>query len=167
MSDGLWNSGIRQEQIGQSGLSRHRLLRVHTLTPGNAGDASTYASVSPETLTGSADPNGGPHFILSPETPDGRPTLGFEWFLFINGIPVAEQAVPAAAGFSVTIWVLVANTQAADGNFFGPVWASFATQTGVQFNQLSRSFDVNATAIRFQIANETTEGSVMIGMCEL
>lgn len=164
--DGLWNSTRASEKLYQKNLTRHRILTVNTSPAGvvNELDASSYASVAPN--SGAIPfPEGGPHFHLSPETPDGRPTLGFELTLGTS-FPLALSANFAGAGFDVTVWVLIANTTQPQGLFL-PKWASFATQTGVQFDQLFHTFDVNATAIRIQIANVAVQGSVVIQMAEL
>lgn len=176
MSDGLWNargsganaSGV--ESIRQASLSRHKLLTVCLSTVGTKGplDSSSYASVNPNTILSNTNNEGGPHFILSPETPCGTKTVGFEWTLFASGLfSVETAATPGVGGFTVTIWELIANTQIGDISFM-PIWASFEPKTTVGLQELYHSFDVNASAIRFQVENAVDlESSLTIALCEL
>lgn len=171
--DGLWNAVGRNELLRQKDLIRHRLLRVNTGPAAgmNEGDASAYAQDNPNT-TLATPPQGGPHFVMSPLTPDNRPTLGFEFCLCDPaqlGIPGGERATFAAGGVDITVWCLIGSTFGANGAAAVPIWASFDTMAGVQYNQLFRSFDVNTTCIRFQIGPTglTLDGSVVIAFSEL
>jgi len=169
--DGLWSGVGQNEVLRQQDLTRHRLLRFNTSAIGftSPEDASSHGSVDPNLLVA---PAGGPHFIMSPEAPSGQPTLGFE-FCFCDpaqlGMPGAERAVPVAAGFDVVLWVLISNTFSANGSAGVPIWASFQTLVGVQVNQLFRSFDIDASCIRFQIvpASIAIAGSLIIAFAEL
>ena len=160
MSDGLWNSGQSLETIRQQDLSRHRLLVVSvgqdltTQWPPSA--ASGLASLDPNTIaagTVNAADNrgfeGGPHFIMSPVTPDGAHTFGFEMCLFTTY--VASPALPGAGGYDVTPWVLLSNTMNPT-SYTTPIWAAMET-TSINPNELWHTFDVNACPIRFQIEN--------------
>lgn len=160
--DGLYHGTSAAESLQQAALTRHRLLQVNcgsrTNVAWNTSDASGLASLDPNAIAaGTVNTasnrgiEGGPHFILGGETPDGSKTYGFEWCVFTNGITAGELAAPAVAGYSVTVWVLISNTQAVNG-LATPVWASFLTLTGVGRRELYHTFDVNATAIRFQFA---------------
>lgn len=171
--DGLWNAVGRNELLRQKDLIRHRLLRFNTSAAGalNEGDASSHGRDNPNT-TLAAPPEGGPHFVMSPLTPDNRPSLGFEFCICDPaqlGMPGGERATFAAGGVDVTVWCLIGSTFGANGSAGIPIWASFATLVGVQFNQLFRSFDVNSTVIRFQIGPTglTADGSVIIAFSEL
>lgn len=159
--DGLWSGGALAEKIQQSKFVRHRLLIVSPGTnlgaPWPVDAASGFASVNPNNFgPGTVNPfsnrgqEGGPHFVMSGETPDESHTYGFEFTLFVNAL--TTPALAAVGGYTVTIWVLITNTQDPYG-FQAPVWAAMAPQTGVLVEQLWHSFDVNAEAIRFQITN--------------
>lgn len=178
MPDGLWNVGANDiastqqgmESIRRAGFVRHRLLQVNLSNAGTlfTGDASSWASQDPNTLV-NLNQEGGPHFDFSPETPDGSHTFGFEWTLFNNGIQT--PAVPDATGFIVTIWELIGNAQSGS-TISSPIWASFLPRTNVNYRELYHSFDVNATAIRFQITNVSgvgpgLESSIGIAFAEL
>lgn len=159
MSFGIWEGGRAVEVLEQSRLTRHRLLQVsvgQNLNLSWNGASSGLASVDPNTI-GDVKNNvsdmgfeGGPHFVMSGDTPDQAHTFGFEFALFLNGIASANQAEAGVGGYSVTWWALIANTYSA-GQF--PVWASFLTKIGVQVRELWHSFDVNATCLRAQITN--------------
>lgn len=170
MADGLYSGRGKSEKLQQLELTRHRLLTFNTDPAGslNSCDASSYGSVDPNSpAIPLASQEGGPHFVLSPETPDGRPTLGFEFCLVQKGIPLGfNLAIPAAGGFDVTIWVMVGNTMLSDGSAV-PAWASLAPETGVALNTLYHCFDVNATVLRFQIGNQTQFGSITVALAEL
>lgn len=161
-------------------LTRHRLLVVSIgnnilanwpdeCASGMAGlDPNTIAPNTHNTITDKG-PEGGPHFVMSGETPDGVHTYGFEFVLWDDNL--LNAAIADAGGFDVTIWVLVGNTQDPYG-FNTPVWGSFATLSGVNYNEIYHSFDVNATAIRFQITNGTNDpdmvnNSIGIAFAEL
>ena len=67
--------------------------------------------------------------------------------------------------FTVTIWLLEVNSMiqtVTRGD-----WSAFLPQTGVQVNQKFRSFDVNASVVRFQIGNIAVDGSIQISFAEL
>lgn len=175
MSDGLWTGAGNSEPTQQADFIRHRLLCVNVSNIGfqNPVDASSYASVDPNamfTALNWAPPQGGPHFIMSPEAPDSSKSYGFEFSLIVNIVPAIQALTPLAGGLTVTWWELLGNTQTTDGLFI-PAWASFAPRTGVNFNELYHSFDVNACALRLQITNVTQPvvdgGSVIIAFSEL
>lgn len=182
--DGLYHGSGSTEALQQAALTRHRILRVNCgqdLTAGwNDGDASGMASMDPNAIplgsTNAVTPKGiegGPHFILGGETPDGSHTYGFEWCVFTNGIAGGDLAAPDSGGYEVTVWVLIANTQCPQGGLNPiPVWASFLTLTGVDRRELYHSFDVNATCIRFQFGNlaldpTTNNRSLIMALAEL
>lgn len=161
MSNGIWSGTTSGERIQQEQFVRHRLLIVSVGTdlalPWPEGSASGFASVDPNTIAANTHnpnsdrgPEGGPHFIMSGETPDESHTYGFEFSLFTKGLNV--PTTPGVGGYTVTIWVLIENTEDPYG-LFTPVWASMAPLTGVLENQLFHSFDINAEAVRFQIGN--------------
>ena len=166
MSDGLWRSGASIESFRQSGLVRERILTVNTGAVLNSIDASGFAKESPiAPPVGAEAPNMGHHFVMSPETSDGRPTLGFQFSLLNVLIPGGQRAVAAAGDFTVTIWLLEVNSMiqtVTRGD-----WSAFLPQTGVQVNQKFRSFDVNASVVRFQIGNIAVDGSIQISFAEL
>lgn len=180
MSNGLWVGGLAAEKLQQSQLVRHRLLIVSVGTdvsqPWPLEAASGFASLDPNTISPDThNPNsdrgveGGPHFVMSGETPDESHTYGFEFALFTRG--VTNPADPDTGGYTVTVWVLISNTQDPYG-FQTPVWAAMQAQTGIQVNQLYHSFDVNAEAVRFQIDNlvvdpATSNLSIGIAFAEL
>lgn len=155
--DGLWTAGEAQHPIRQAALTRHRFL-FFNLDPAGAltatWDASSYGSVAPMDIPAGTRTavglEGGPHFIMSPETPDGRPTLGFEWALV--GPDAWPVAAPLGGGFTVTIWVLAFNTMDPIGGLV-PQWLAFEPITGVEYNQLYHSFDTNVAGLRWQIEN--------------
>jgi hypothetical protein len=162
--DGKWNRGDeRAEQIDQAALNRMRLLTVNTSATLTNFDASGEAGVDPTTITSD---NGGPHWILSPETPDGRPCLGFELGLLENlSVVAGSRATPNGTTFEVTIWRLVTATQL-DSGVTIPRWLAFET-VDIGFNQLFHSFDVNTAAIRVQIGNILQQGSLTLAIAEL
>lgn len=173
--DGLWAGAGSSEPTQQADFIRHRMLCVNVSNIGfiNAIDVSTYASVDPNLMAAAANwapPQGGPHFVMSPETPDSSKSYGFEFALTVNSIAGVDQLVPLAGGLTITWWELIGNTQTTDGSVI-PTWASFASRTGVNFNELYHSFDVNACALRIQITNVTQPiaagGSVIIAFSEL
>jgi len=171
--DGLWNAVGRNELLRQQDLIRHRLLRFNTSAAGalNEGDASSHGRDNPNT-TLAVPPEGGPHFVMSPQTGDGRPTLGFEFCLCDPaqlGIPGGERATFAAGGVTITLWCLIGSTFGANGSAAVPIWASFAALASVQYNELYRSFDVNTTCVRFQVGPTglTADGSVVLAFAEL
>jgi hypothetical protein len=175
--DGLVNtqSGPFQE-YRQSRIMREKWLRVNTGTvpPFDPGDASGFASADPTTLIA---PNNGPHFILSPETPDGRPTLGFAFTFVQNAasfLPFSTANVPnpGTASFTVTVWRLLGNLQFPQPQNVANLlpYTAFAPLTGVLYNQEFVTFDVNPCAIRFQIEPVgvgAVNGSVVIAVTEL
>jgi hypothetical protein len=174
--NGLWNYGLNVENVDQP-HSRHKCIVVNTGgLPFNPQDVSGFMSTAPGVgFPAVASPRvpgafeGGPHFIMSPTTPDGRPTLGFEFGLFGSpAMPVVSQATPIPAGFTIIPWVLV------DTLYTGPglnpsFWMAMAPVTGVFVNQLFSSFDINSSAIRFQVdpATIAAPGSLGIAFCEL
>ncbi len=170
--DGLYNGDGKSEIVRQAQLTRHRLLTVNTSATGvkEPRDVSTFASLSPLDAGIPADSQeGGPHFVMSSETPDGKPTLGFEFCLSTLGM-LNNAAVAGTGGFTVTIWALISNAQLSDGSAV-PLWAAFTPLTGVQLNQLIHSFDVDAAILRFQIEPDTegggSDGSITIAFSEL
>lgn len=172
----------------QSKLVRHRLLIVSPGTdislgwPGEC--ASGFASLDPNTIApGTTNPisprgnEGGPHFVMSGETPDESHSYGFEFTLFTRGL--GSPANPATGdGYDVTIWVLISNTQQ-PGGIATPIWAAMASNlvastppNGINVDQLWHSFDVNAEAVRFQFGNliddpATVNNSIGIAFSEL
>lgn len=184
--DGIYNGGQAAEALQQAALTRHRILTVNCgtdLTAGwNSYDASGMASADPNLIAaGSVNAvtprgiEGGPHFILGKDTPDGSKTYGFEFCVFLDGITTAgERATAGVGGYDVTVWVLIANTQSPKpaSSSSIPVWASFLTLTGVSVQELYHTFDVNATAIRFQFGNLADDptlnnDSIQIALAEL
>lgn len=173
MSNGLWTGGDSSETLEQAKLTRHRLLLVSPgsdISVGWPSDcASGFASLDPNTISpGTVNPitdrgvEGGPHFVMSGETPDESHTYGFE-FCILNSV---TDAVPGEAGYDVTIWVLISNTMDPSG-FNTPEWAALQTQTGVGINELWHSFDVNAEGMRFQFENlesDPTTNNLTIGI---
>lgn len=170
--DGIWNFGITTERVSQAQLTRHRLLTVNTGTTLNAEDASGFTTFNPNFIVPNSrasnvdkGPEGGPHFVLSGQTPDDKPTYGFE-FALANDL-LAAPATFLPGGITLTIWVLILATQFSDGFADPGEWAALQTLTGVQPNELFHSFDVNTPAIRFQFGNVDTNGSIMIELAEL
>lgn len=169
--DGLWNNEVGVEGTNQGELSKHRLLRVNLSTNGltNPGDASSGAALNPNT-TASTELVG-PHFHMSPVTPDNRPTLGFEFALLVGGLGLTERMTFPAGGVNVTIWSLIGHLASGDGGIGNRGWVSFATLSGVQAAQLFHSFDINAGCIRFQISGTADDtlatNSVLIAFSEL
>lgn len=178
--DGLWSGTAAGENLRQAQLTRHRLLIVSPGTdvtaPWPDEAASGFASLDPNTIPvntvnpfSDRGPEGGPHFVMSGETPDESHSYGFEFILFSANQPTPAE--PDTGGYEVTIWVLVANTQDPNG-FVTPVWGSFLTVAGVGLNEHWHSFDVNATCLRFQFGNlasdpATFNGTVGIAFSEL
>ena len=158
--DGRWGTGAvdRREEIQQAAFNRFRILRVNTIVAG-VNDASGFAALAPNVAPLNVDPDGGPHFILSPETGDQRPTLGFEWGLLSIG-----GATPVAPGFDVTIWRLVTTTMQPT---ITKQWLAFETLVGVGYDELFHSFDMNTGALRFQIDNVNADGGIVIALAEL
>lgn len=163
MSDGLWAGSESSESVRQGRLTRHRLLVV---SPGQVLSTSwgTQAqsglasldpnSIVPGTHNTAVDkgPEGGPHFVMSGDTPDESHAYGFEFALFTDGLNA--PALPGTGGYTVTVWELVAATQdpgATSGS--PPVWIAFQQQTGVNAREAWHSFDCNATMLRFQVTN--------------
>lgn len=169
MSEGLWNAGsVALEGFAQARLTRWRSLRINLDPAGalSAGDASSYGSVAPSSLAPVSDDRGlegGPHFVLSGESPDGRPTLGFEWCLLFHNAN-GDSCLFQGDGFTVTIWQLIDATMTPDGRT-QPQWAAFEPLADVGFRELYHSFDVNACALRFQIENYVdTPGATSISI---
>jgi hypothetical protein len=166
--DGLWSTGNpdRREVIQQAKFNRFRLLRVNTAAAG-ASEMSGSAGLDPTVAPLSTDVNGGPHFILAPETGDGQLTQGFEFGLISPTDPPgggATGATPGAGGFTITIWRLVDTTQQAG---VPKQWLAMQPITGGDYKQLFRSFDMNTGAIRFQIGNVAIAGAVILAIAEL
>jgi hypothetical protein len=175
MADGLWTGVGGSEVLRQTKLTRHRLLAVNTSAVGaraaDGSDASSFASLSPNAMGAAQFPDGGPHFIMSPETPSGNPTLGFQWGICDSAVIHQDPAIRAqfaAGGVDVTVWVLVESTFFPNGGD-NPQWLSFQTLTGVQPGQLFRSFDVDASCLRFQIGPTgiTVDGVVVMAFAEI
>lgn len=174
--DGLWNSNSGKESLLQGELIRHRVLTVNTATPTTGpalSDQSGFAKEDPNTFTfpvSSRGPEGGPHFVMSPRTPDVKPTFGFEVCLTQKGIVAGNQAVAAAGGFTLTAWVMAPNTTPGATSTLPlerPLWMAFEPLTGVGLNELFHSFDINSETIRFQISNIDTDGMISIVFSEL
>ena len=166
--DGKWNSGLGREANRQTELMRHRFLRVGLSSTGLvlAGDASGYAGTAPASVP---NDDGGPHVVMSPRTPDESKTYGIEFCL--TGTLVASTQ-RGTAPFDVTVWELIGNSIVTDANApFIPIWASLLPVSGVAFNELYHTFDINATMLRFQIddaaADQTVARSVVIAYAEL
>ncbi len=167
--DGLWNRGNeRAEEISQARFNRMRILTVNTDVVLTNFDASHSAGLDPNTI---ANENGGPHFILSAETPDGRPTLGHTFALLENtSVAAGSRAQPGAGGFTVTGWRLVESTMIDSLGVTIPRWVSFEPLTGVGFNEKYHSFDENTFALRFQIVGQgagAQAGSIHLAFVEL
>ena len=154
---------------------RHRLLTVNTSAAGaraaDGSDASSFASVDPNTLGAAQLPDGGPHFVMSPEAPSGLPTAGFQWGICQAAVVHQDPAIRAqfaAGGVDVTVWVLIESTFSPNGGD-NPQWFSFQPLVGVQPGQLFRSFDIDAGCLRFQIGPNgiTVDGTVMMAFTEL
>lgn len=167
-ADGLWPGGRALDIFQQGGMIRERVLTVYTGVAPPLGvfdfPASGHAKESPMAPpAGVGPPDMGPHFVMSPETTDGRPALGFQFALLNSHIFAGVRATPGAGGFSVTPWILVANAMTVQS----PEWVAMATIAGVGVNQLFSSFDINASAVRFQIGNVAVDGAVQIMFAEL
>lgn len=168
MSNGIWTAGDSAEKITQSKFVRHRLLVVSpgfAAAPYPADVASGLAALAPDTISPATvnaftprGNEGGPHFVMSGETPDESHTYGFEFCLFTDSMPT--PALPGVGDYTVTVWVLISNTMDPNG-FNTPVWAAMATNTGVAAHQLWHSFDVNAEAVRFQVTNFINDPAVV------
>lgn len=173
MAEGIWNAATALEPYRQARILRHRQLRFNLDPAGalNARDASSYGSVAPSSILPVSDTRGlegGPHYVLSPETSDGRPTLGFEWCLLFHN-DAGDSALPGPGGFTVTVWSLIDATMTVNG-LVAPQWAAFETLTGVGFRELYSTFDTNACAIRFQIENYVDDApntSISVYLAEL
>lgn len=187
MSDGKWN-GAQTSEILRQDLTRHRLLSVYlgNTAPALVGPdptilvSSYFACLSPNNPGfGPTQPGylyGGPHFVMSNETPDQAHTFGVQLALLngaINlGVAAGDLATPLAGNFTLTLWCLISTTEFSNGQGI-PIWASLNPVAGVQFNELYHSFDINATAIRVQIENGTSanngvnSGVIAIAMSEL
>lgn len=176
MADGLWTGVGATEVLRQTKLTRHRLLAVNTSAAGvraaDGSDASSFASVNPNVgPPGITLPDGGPHFVMSPQTPSGLPTAGFEWGICDSAVIHQDPAIRAqfaAGGVDVTCWVLIESTFMVNGGD-NPQWASFQTLPGVQPSQLFRSFDIDAGCLRFQIGPNgiTVDGVVVMFFAEI
>ena len=170
MAGGIWSAGLNVETIDQVHM-RHKILIVNTGpaaaggNPVNPIDQSSFASSPPPIAAANFIPrfggfDGGPHFVMSPRTPDGDPTLGFGFSLFGTPLIAPAQLVPAAAGgYTVTPWVLLDSNQGYNGLIVS-TWTAMAPVTGMALNQLFSSFDINSGAIRFQITNIAPLGAV-------
>ena len=170
MPDGLYPTNTCLEPLHNAETMRERMIVVNTNAP-TARDVSGFANFAPgpfQGSPGSAPPLTGPHFVLSPVTPDNQRTTGFEWMLTDYGVEGAAT-IDQVTGAEVQIWKYFPNTSA----YYHPsqpgLFGQMALTTGVQFNQLFRSFDVNACAIYFQFGGNgfLTPGSVGILMTEL
>lgn len=174
--DGLWSSQGNSETLNQAELVRHRILTFNiSLGFRNARDQSSFGSINPQTgLLPTDFPEGGPHFIMSPRAPEDSKSYGFEFtFLTLNS---PDFMVSATGGlrtgpFSITVWEMIGNTQI-NGGVFQPQWASLLPVT-VNCNELFHSFDVDATALRFQVGGAVipiataVAGSTMVAFSEL
>lgn len=165
--DGLFNGTFGNEATQQPKLIKHQILQVNLSTTGlkAPADASGNAGQSPLALSTTAD--AGPHFVMSHETSGGDPAFGFEFALYLTGVNPA-----ATAPFAVTVWELIGTSAVQDQSVaVTALWASFATQTGINTAELYHSFDVDATALRFQIADSaadaTASRSVIIVFAEI
>lgn len=175
MPDGIWSGGKAEEIIRQGKFTRHNILVVNCGTNLAAAwqgqDASGLASLDPNAINpaqvNAVTPRGnegGPHFVMSGETPDQSHTYGFEFCLFTQNL--STPALAGVGGYTVTVWVLIANSQNPI-SLVTPIWASFLTRTGVNARELYSSFDVNATAIRFQFGNllvDPTTANLSLGI---
>lgn len=170
MSSGIWGASENVEKLQQSDLIRHRLLVVspgsNNGAPWPTDCASGFASLDPNTIGPGTHnpftdrgPEGGPHFVMSGETSDESHTYGFEFCLLDSSNFLSVPALAGAGGYTVTIWVLISNTQDPYGANT-PEWAAMATNTGVNARELWHTFDVNAEAVRFQITNLADDPTV-------
>ena len=160
--DGRWSDpalGQQVETFDQANLNRMKILRVNTVAAG-ANDASGLAALSPQVAPLNVDPDGAPHFLMSPNTNDSAKSLGFEFGL----VPIVGGATATAPGFTVTIWRLI---EVLMQQGVGKQWLSFADLTSVNFNELYSSFDINASPLRFQIGNVDVDGPILIAFAEL
>ncbi len=183
MSRGIWEGSTSIEDLDQSRLTRHDILCVslgQNLAAGWGAASSGLASLDPNSIVPKTHnavtdrgPEGGPHFVMSGDTPDQAHTFGFEFALFTDGLSAGSASAPGVGGYTVTVWALISNTFFASASTpTTPVWAQFLTRTGVGVRQLWHSFDVNATCIRFQITNAaenvvTTNKLINIAFAEL
>lgn len=171
MAAGKWNTAAQIEQIKQAGHMRGSFIPIFTGPPTDPA----YVVGSADALYVQSDPTSGviplqyaaPHFTLPARAPGtGRPTMGFEFVLmpWLMGTDTDYPlAIPGGDGFTVTVWKLLENLQVALGPVSNvPPYAGFRTLTGVAFNRLYRTFDVDACTIRFQVANIDTQGYMLI-----
>jgi hypothetical protein len=106
---------------------------------------------------------------MSPQSPAGWWTHGFEFVIFPPALVRLDPlfaAVFPAGGVTITVWELIGNSYFSQG-LNVPQWASWQPFVGYQPGQLLRSFDCDAAALRFQVSDLTTPGSMVFGFAEL
>jgi hypothetical protein len=95
-----------------------------------------------------------PDIVLSPQAPGMLPTTGF---LFGLKAPSAGSATAAAGGFTVTVWTR------------NPVlkqWFNWEATTGVDYDELFVTADIDSAELYFQIANVSVAGNVDVSVWE-
>jgi hypothetical protein len=107
----------------------------------NAGRALSIAQIALVAPNGIAGP-ASPHLRLAAKAPNGLPTTGFIFSLYdVSG----GTTTPTPPGFTVTVWL------------WNPVaqrWQSFAAKTGVNYDELYDTYDIDGgCALYFQITN--------------
>lgn len=101
-------------------------------------------------------PPAAPHGRLSAKAPNGLPTTGFLFSLYDTS---GGTVTPTAPGFTVTVWL------------WSPVaqrWQSFAAKTGVNYDELYATYDVDGGCeLYFQITNIAAgAGAIGVSWCE-
>lgn len=163
--DGKWSAGATIEQTLQGNLTKHRLLQFNLSNAGllQNGDASSLGNVDPSLFPG--DDDSGPHFVMSPKTGDGAKSFGAEFGLFAPGVAFATGP------FDITPWLLIGTTTiVSEPAPPSPLWGNMTTIVGAAYQEMYSSFDINASAIRFQVVSTDAAGasvSVKIAFAEL
>jgi len=104
------------------------------------------------------NPNGPPKqdptVRLAAKAPNGLPTTGFLFAM----VDAGGGAVAGAGDFSVTLWLWSPIVQR---------WLSFAQKTGVAYDQLYETYDVDGGALIFvQVDNIGAPGDLSFYFCE-
>jgi hypothetical protein len=182
MSDGRFNQGS-SEQFQQSGITRERSLIVSTSPTGDIpiivvgnnttlAAASSYASLDPNDTSMGALDQLGPHFVMSPQTPDGSHSYGFKVCLgnlgLLDTAAVALPGTDGLPGFTITPWILLGSLQIQNlPRAYRQQWASLAPAVDAKYFEWWHTFDLNACAVRFQIGNIATHGLINLIFAEL